>query len=581
MSSQNAPFPASRKALEDEIAVHERRIIDIKSRLNTMTLIARLPPELLSEVFLHVAKGAFASGLDETHYGPYRPSSYGASRFYAWVQVTHVCRSWRSVALNTPRLWGHIVLTRKPVVDAVLARSKKAPLLVRASVRSSGDERAKLLEDIIGESHRLKELNLSGPARFVQEICPKITVPAHHLESMVLSDSDSGTYGYGAGDTTLPLTLSQGMAPRLRNLEVRRLVFGWNNPVFTPSITRLVLIGRYDSQSLLGTFDHIMSALEVMSNLEVIELDSAIPRLPDDTITLPKPERTIALSKLRRLAVMGSTLDCANLVNHLSLPPDIRLELIGRGGGGAKELIRIAGVHAARSTPLLAVHLSRLYDGKLRMKGWRTTVDPMSSVQPCVELQIDALACSSIASYLVRDSKMFPRVRILTIEAETHNWRWKDVFAGMPNLQILSVHGDPQDEFFTALSTTRDRKKSTPSLILPNLCSLKLSNARLCSPDYDHTPEFLDVLEDWLLLRCNYDLPIYKLHLTDCINLTEEDVERLIEIVPYVEWDGVVQFESEDEEEDEEEEPYLYEDDYDYDYDYDFDGYFDDPWGFF
>ncbi|KAI0676051.1 hypothetical protein C8Q78DRAFT_1007883 [Trametes maxima] len=578
MSSHHVPLPAARKALEDEIAAHEQRIIDIKTRLNTMTLIARLPPELLSEIFLHVAKAAFNSGLGEALYAPYRPSHYGASRFYAWVQVTHVCRNWRMVALNTPRLWGHIVLTRKPVVDAILARSKKAPLLVRASIRSSGDDKAKLLEEIMRESQRLKELNLSGPARFVQEICPKITEPAHYLESMVLSDSDSGTYGYGVGDTSLPVTLFQGMAPRLRNLEVRRLVFGWNNPVFSSSITRLVLIGRFDSQSLLGTFDHILSALEVMSNLKILDLDNAIPRLPADASTLPKPERAITLPKLRRLTLMANTLDCANLVNHLSLPSDIRLALIGCGGGGAEDLIRVVGEHTTRSTPLLAVNLSRLYDGKLRMKGWRTVADPMSSIEPCIEVQIDALACSSIASFLVRDSKMFLRARTLDIEAETHNWRWKDVFTGMPDLQVLCVHGDPQDEFFTALSATCDRRKPTPSLILPRLHVLKLSGARLCSPDYDHPPELLDVLEDWLLLRCNYDLPVRRLHLTDCINLTEEDVERLIEIVPDVVWDHLVQFESEDEDEDEEEDPYLYEDDYDYDYDYDFDGYFDDPW---
>ncbi|KAI0766629.1 hypothetical protein BD413DRAFT_569176 [Trametes elegans] len=538
----------SRKALEDDIAVHAQAIIDLKGRLNTMTTIARLPPELLSEVFMHVVRDSYDTRQQSYH--PY----YGASRFYAWVEISHVCRSWRSIALNTPRLWGHLILTRKSVVDHVLPRSKKAPLLVCASILSANDERARILEEVMQESSRLKELRLSGPARLVQEFCTKIKEPANLLETMVLSDSSSTPYGYNLGDSSIPVTLFQGQLSRLRHLEIRRLVFSWKLPVFSASITRLVLFGRMDSYSLMGAFDHMLDALDTMPNLQHLELDDAIPRLPDDAKTLSTPQRSVTLSRLQRLVLSGTCLDCANLIHHLSFSQEVRPSIVTKGGNGSQELIRV-----------------------LQVKAWRAVTDIKTS-DPSLELQIDTLASSSVASYLVRDSKIFKHVRILDIDTHYHAWRWKDVCAGMPELRVLTVHGDPQHEFIPALSAVRKTKKNPNSLVLPRLRVLKLFGTRLCSPDYDDPPEFLDDLEDWLLLRCNYDLPIDRLQLTQCLNLTEEDVDRLIEIVPHVDWDGVVQFESEEEDEEEEDDYGMYP--YDEDFDY-YDDYYDDPWGFF
>lgn len=566
----------TRKALEAEIAAHAEAIIDLKGRMNTLTAIARLPPELLSEVFLQVAKGYYDQHADCHHL------YYRASRFYEWVKVSHVCRGWRAVALNTPRLWGHIILTKRAVVSDVLARSKKAPLLVCASLISNSDERMRVLEDVIQDPSRLREFRLSGPARLLQDFCPKFAGPASNLETLVLSDNASHSYLQGVGDTALSPELFEGQLPRLRSLEIHKLVFSWRLPVLSSGLTRLVLAGRLDSQSLLGTFDQLLATLENMSRLELLQVDDAIPRLPAETTTLPTPQHTVTLPRLRRITLTGQCLDCANLIHHLSLPPTTRIKLTGRGHNGGKELIRILGGYVGRSDPLLTMRISSaMYSSQIQMRGWRTLVDPTSlAPEPCIELCIDALVHSRLANEFIGSSKMFTQVRRLDIETAFHCWRWKDVFSGMPNLRTLSICGNPKDELITALSTVRrGKKKRPPLMVLPHLRVLKFTDARMCSTDYDDPPEFLDLLEDWLLMRCNYDLPIEKLYLTQCTNITEEDVERLDQIVPYVEWDGVVEFESDDEEEEEEEfdayDPYF-DDEFGYDYDD-----YGDPWGFF
>ncbi|KAI0819164.1 hypothetical protein BC628DRAFT_1404359 [Trametes gibbosa] len=138
MSLGGDAVSVTRKALEDEIAMHTQAIIDFKGHLNTMMAIAQLPPKILSEIFLHITKDFY-----DQHHNCHHPY-YSTSCFYAWVQVAHVCHSWYSVALNTPQLWGYIILVQKVVVKRILALSKKAPLLVCASIMTTPDNRVQV-----------------------------------------------------------------------------------------------------------------------------------------------------------------------------------------------------------------------------------------------------------------------------------------------------------------------------------------------------------------------------------------------------------------------------------------------------
>ncbi|KAJ2965273.1 hypothetical protein NUW54_g14174 [Trametes sanguinea] len=198
---------AARKALEDDIAVHEQAIIDLKGRLNNMTTVARLPPELLSEIFLHLAETSYSEVGSS-----YRPA-YAHARFYAWISVTHVCRTWRTVALSTPRLWGYIVLTRSSIVEDVLARSKKAPLRITGHLMSSHDEKAKMLKNIMQESSRIQELRLSAPASSFRDLFPKMVEPANILETVVLSDCSHGAPFINANDVNQPIFRPEQLPP--------------------------------------------------------------------------------------------------------------------------------------------------------------------------------------------------------------------------------------------------------------------------------------------------------------------------------------------------------------------------------
>ncbi|KAL1940237.1 hypothetical protein VTO73DRAFT_9189 [Trametes versicolor] len=71
-----------------------------------------LPPELLQLIFEDIVYAADTV-----------PKANGRL-----IDITHVCRYWRDVALHTPTLWTHIALTHSDAVKAFLKRSQELPL---------------------------------------------------------------------------------------------------------------------------------------------------------------------------------------------------------------------------------------------------------------------------------------------------------------------------------------------------------------------------------------------------------------------------------------------------------------------
>lgn len=114
-------------------------------------LINSLPPEILSDIFLHLRQ--------IRRYRQLLPFQ---------VSTSHVCRRWRQIAISTPQLWSTITVfsTRSlPCVDEWLRRSGAAPLGVRLDLYSA-DYRGQVdvvwiketLARIASNVHRLRNL---------------------------------------------------------------------------------------------------------------------------------------------------------------------------------------------------------------------------------------------------------------------------------------------------------------------------------------------------------------------------------------------------------------------------------------
>lgn len=82
----------ARLDIQSDIDRYTRAIIDLKSRLNTLTSIGRLPPELLSEILVRGVINDDSRHTVQYYYG-----------HIPWIRLSHVCRHFRAVALSTPR----------------------------------------------------------------------------------------------------------------------------------------------------------------------------------------------------------------------------------------------------------------------------------------------------------------------------------------------------------------------------------------------------------------------------------------------------------------------------------------------
>jgi hypothetical protein len=91
--SSTADIGAAYIRIQEEIGWLEAAIRAWKDRRNSLSIIARLPPEILSTVFKYVA-AAFSCHMD-----------------FRWVKVMHMCSHWRRVALECPSLWTTIHLS--------------------------------------------------------------------------------------------------------------------------------------------------------------------------------------------------------------------------------------------------------------------------------------------------------------------------------------------------------------------------------------------------------------------------------------------------------------------------------------
>ncbi len=558
----------ARKVVDDQIEVHTRAILDLKTRLNTLTPVARLPPELLSAIFAFVPAKSFTEHYNASEIvRPYRVNT--------WVTVAHVCRHWRAIALSSPRFWSYITVTSKRAADEMIARSKKAPLHIVGPVSPYRDGPRKVMEELMSEFSRIHTLRLAGRAQEIQDLFKMVTAPASMLESFKLSDMSS----YYDEPEPVNLALPAPGVPRLRNLEIDGFPFAWDHPLFCSTLTTLVIYGRILSGPL-GLFETFVSALERMTNLQELELEHVIPQAPSGP-----PSRKVTLPHLSSLRILASNAECRALLLHLTLPPDVRYYISDtRGAQDPADLFIALQNHLTSSSPMRTACFDE-WGEHVSLYGWRAALkhttypnprQPDSGTEP-PDLQLE-IVTRGPSSAPLRTSTIFKAVtyldcRLDTVEGPLYHWRWMDVFAGMPNIRHLSVSRNQTTEFLEALSHTDGDDPLT--LALPHLEVLKLTSVRLHSRKYSWPPELLDVMVDALIKRCHYGSPVQVLHINYCPNTCQKDVQRLAEIVPETHGDGTCpvdedEYFEESIEGDSEEEEVA---DYDFDYGYDIEAY--------
>ncbi|OBZ74033.1 hypothetical protein A0H81_06287 [Grifola frondosa] len=133
---------AEQIALAEQISQTVQHLLELQFRYNSAAPISKLPPELLSQIFVeHVAQAY-------EHWKTLPDDIRSQSRSHWFYQFSHVCRRWRNTSLNCEKIWTYIV------VDVCSRRSRLGQFSVeRLLERSKGPTLAMAI--MCGHSGRL------------------------------------------------------------------------------------------------------------------------------------------------------------------------------------------------------------------------------------------------------------------------------------------------------------------------------------------------------------------------------------------------------------------------------------------
>ncbi|KAG1822176.1 hypothetical protein EV424DRAFT_811970 [Suillus variegatus] len=256
--------------IDNELEALEERMRALRTRRNTFSPISSIPPEILGAIFVHHAQQT------QLLYAPHHPA------FLSWLNVGHIYRHWREVALGTPELWATPFLNSSQATEMLL-RSKMAPLNLRTGLRYC----VVSVQSALVHIERLQEVSISffngDIRRCIMEFLDNVSsCSAPKLRSLFLKQESAQT-----PRIVIPISFP---APNLCSLQIRNFDISWTSSVLT-GLTVLEINNL--SRKCLPTLDELISALRRMPALHTLELDDALPTLPPQTTSLPCTPRAL------------------------------------------------------------------------------------------------------------------------------------------------------------------------------------------------------------------------------------------------------------------------------------------------
>ncbi|KAG9222140.1 hypothetical protein CCMSSC00406_0009591 [Pleurotus cornucopiae] len=237
-----------------------------------------------------------------------------------WIAATHVCHTWRNIALNEPTLWTDFTNVHPKWVREMFSRSKAAPLILRRPL-DPVDDLDFIFEHAIESPERIGELRV-----FQQSFLVRLTRPAPFLRSLAI------------GEVNIPPNFLGGFAPRLRRmtclgnlpLEASWLEnlteldsFGGLNlqASYLSKLTSLCLGSGWSAwdaasgQPCRISVDTLLSALENMPLLQFLNL-----LLPNDVQQASCSRLApVYLQHLFDVTIIFDTLEAATIFHHLRI----------------------------------------------------------------------------------------------------------------------------------------------------------------------------------------------------------------------------------------------------------------------
>ncbi|KIJ20956.1 hypothetical protein PAXINDRAFT_165772 [Paxillus involutus ATCC 200175] len=582
--------------IDDDIAALHLSICSLRTRRNALSPISRLPPEILSTIFTHYARGYYEDTLSRAGWA-----------VPLWVNVSYICRHWRDVALNCPSLWTFLFVSSPRWTEELFSRSKMAPLKIRIDMGYGKQTNEwKFLEKVAAHAERIKDLSLKLPCHEAEELLPKLSSRAPLLQTLHINVKRSG---YLSDSPVVLHNLFNGHTPALRTLELSNCHLPWSSLALS-GLTSLSLCELASPSQL--TVVVLVAMLRHMPNLVYLHLENALISGQSTLATQSSlNSEDLDLPHLSRFAVIAPFSAVAAFLSRVKIPLKTAVRLRCRADNNynkdyatlypplAKRFNVISETQAhlvpAIQTLVVESNSSRVcfvfstseydyhrrpfsslitsYEG-YRLEDWSCDIPLKLDIDLGISAGVDVEGliggiCRSVSLTHLRSAHL--SVDVNTPLSSTF---WKGTLGHLQELRLIQVTGDALEGLTSVLSLGRhhcsehrDRTfESSAPVFAPSLAELGLYSVQFsedCSPRASANPESCYssalCLYDALSRRKAEGYGLQKIVVNNCMYVFQEHVSQWETVVDTVEWDRVTRTEEDYEDSDEEEE---FEDEY-------------------
>ncbi|VDB86973.1 unnamed protein product [Peniophora sp. CBMAI 1063] len=270
-------------ALDTEISALKDVVHAAMRMRNKRIGACRLPPEVLTEIFLYLRDDwvpwrEFWTTNDGTQKrGPFE---------MRWMTVTHVCSEWRNTAIGASSLWTRqvdFIYTPLHYLPTILARCKSHPLYLEAT--ELGDD---TFREVIGWlcpsiCLRLRHLRLSAYTNeFYARLMPLIAPHLVNVRSLELESEDF--------DSNIGLSPPLCHMTQITRLHLVGFQFPWDSPILSSNLEELYLQQDAADNTAYPTLAQFRAICDGLHSLRQITLINVVPTEPfGDTAPIHMP----------------------------------------------------------------------------------------------------------------------------------------------------------------------------------------------------------------------------------------------------------------------------------------------------
>ena len=396
-----------------------------------------------------------------------------------WYKLTHVCRRWRYLILDSAHYLGLRLLCTygTPVAD-MLAHSPPLPLIVDHFGLDDYNITAEEEEGVLlalQHRDRVHRVRLNMPVPHLQRLVLAMDGEFPMLENLVLTPPDKRKI-----NTSLALP-KEFQAPHLRHLILVKFASPIGSALLMTGVGLVTLSLDYIYPSTYFRPNSLVVTLSLMPQLEIlgISFHSSIPIREFERQLLQTPVRTHAtLPHLRWFAFRGDSAYLEALLPQMTTPLLEKLQVIVFNQLTLSIPCLLHFMNAAANLKFTSAEVTfddflnvRLYppEGAALNASFIQVECPYLELQVAVAVQIsDQLR--AILSPVVYLTFKYRAVSSLSGDGETERTQWREILRSFSNVKTLRV---PNALVWDLSQALRSADGESPEDLLPELKELE------------------------------------------------------------------------------------------------------------